>query len=142
MLPGANASKIDYYLVPELIENKYETVVIHCGTNALYDKSVDDITQELCRIRETCLRYHVKRVVFSGIICRRLREDVRFKRDTININIATLCEGPWKRDNRLISNFFYNDNISFSDLQNDGLHLLESGSIKFANNLLNGINNR
>ena len=139
--PGANASKINYYLVPELIENKYNTVIIHTGTNDLHDKSVDDIVQEMSRIRETCLQYHVKRVVFSGIILRRLRDDVRYKRDIINTNIENLCNGLWQRDDRIISNFIYNDNILFTDLHTDGIHLSESGNVKLANNLLNCINN-
>ena len=66
--PGATVDKLNYYILPELVENKYDTVVIHCGTNDLANKSTDDIVTDLVNFRKTCLNYNVKRVIFQVLL--------------------------------------------------------------------------
>ena len=39
VFPGATIDKINYYLIPELRENNFKKVVVHSGTNDLYNKS-------------------------------------------------------------------------------------------------------
>ena len=138
--PGATAARVNYYLEPELIEGRYKTVIIHAATNDLYDSTTDEIVNEMKDIRETCIRRGVDRVIFSGIVRRRARDDLQMKRDAVNTMIEGLCYGEWKREGRIQSDFIFNDNILDRDLYRDGLHLIESGIIKLADNFLNCLN--
>ena len=56
------------YLVTELRENNYKKVVIHVGTNDLFDKTADEILEGMQDIRETCLEFGVETIIFSVII--------------------------------------------------------------------------
>jgi len=55
------------------------------------------------------------------------------RRRNVNRLIEELCSKE---------GFIYvnNDNIQLEDIEEKGVHLLESGSIKLANNILNSIN--
>ena len=140
--PGASTAKLNYYIVPELVEQSCDTVLIHAGTNDLADKSEGDIISDFTSVRETCIKYGVKRIIFSGIIRRNLRDNLEFKREVINTRLEALVGGLWSRDERIFSQFIYNDNIGNNDLDQWGLHLGPSGNHLLANNLASSINNR
>ena len=136
VFPGGTTERINYYLVPELRENRYKKVVIHCGTNDLYDKSGEEIVRGMEEIYETCMSHGVETIIFSGIVYRRGRQDVEEKRLFVNSILECRCRSEWLHNTK----FVVNSNILDTDLYKDGLHLIESGTIKLANNILNCIN--
>ena len=78
VFPGGTTEQINYYLVPELVENAYKRVVIHGGTNDLYDKSGEEIVSGMEEIYNTkCMSHGVETVIFSGIVYRRCRQDIQ-----------------------------------------------------------------
>ena len=136
LFPGATVNRINYYLVPELREQKYSKVVVHSGTNDLYNKTAGEIVDGFTDIFNTCREHGVEQVIFSSIVIRKCRRDIDEKRLLVNSLLKGLCELEWVGN----GNFVDNDNIYLSDLYTDGLHLVESGSIKLANNILNYVN--
>ena len=50
VFPGATVNKINYYLLPELREFGYKKVVIHCGTNDLFDRTAEEIVNSMGKI--------------------------------------------------------------------------------------------
>ena len=136
VFPGANTNRINYYLEPELRENNYKKVVIHVGTNDLFDKTADEILEGMQDIRETCLEHGVETIIFSGIVFRRCKKEIEEKRLTLNLLLREMCES--------VENVFFvnNDNIFNEDLYTDGLHLVETGTVKLANNILRCINGK
>ena len=141
VFPGATTSKLEYYLVPELIEGNFKTVCIHVGTNDLFNKTEVEIVSELGDIRELCISYGVVKVIFSGIIRRMTRSaKMKDRRIMINSTLEGMCNGNWNVDPRIIAQYIDNDNIWENDIDPRGLHLEESGSSKLANNMLNCLN--
>ena len=85
---------------------------------------------------ETCIEFGVGKIIFSGITIRRNGDEVEGKRREVNSLLKTLCEER---------GFIYinNENITIYDVENkprDKVHLLESGSVKLANNILRCLN--
>ena len=136
VFPGATASRIHYYLIPELRERSYKKVIIHCGGNDLFGKSGGDIVNEMERIYETCRSYKVECIIFSGIAYRKGSKEMQEKRLFVNSYLKRKCETEWAKN----ALFLTNDNILLCDLFKDGVHLVESGNIKLANNILYCIN--
>ena len=136
VFPGATMSRINYYLVPELRENNFKKVVIHCGTNDLYDRTAEEIIICMKEVNETCLEHGVETVIFSNIVVRKCRKDIQEKRLLVNSLLKEMCE----MGSFINTHFVDNGNIFYNDLYTDGLHLLESGSTKLANNILKCIN--
>ena len=136
VFPGAPLDKLNYYLVPELMENKFRKVVVHCGTNDLYSKTAEEIVAEMQVVRDTCLRYGVDNVYISSIIFRRCSASMEEKRQLVNSLMRGLCEGEWVGNTIFVDN----SNILDFDLYTDGLHLVETGSVKLANNIIRALN--
>ena len=82
------------------------------------------------------ISYGVESIVFSGIVFRKCRVDIQEKRISVNRILDELCASEWCAD----THFVLNDNILDSDLFTDGLHLVERGTVKLANNILQCIN--
>ena len=134
---GATLDKINYYLVPELVENNYKKVVIHCGTNDLHSSSAEDIVRKYAVIYDTCREYGVETVMFSSVVIRKCRRDIEEKRVTVNQLLEVMCSTEWAEH----ACFINNSNILYIDLYTDALHLVETGSAKLANNILMCVNN-
>ena len=86
---------------------------------------------------DTCEEFNVGRIIFSGITGRRCSREGEIKRREIN---SLLRSGCVERGYCFINN---DENIVLSDIENkpyDKVHLLESGSIKLANNILRVLN--
>ena len=109
---------------------------MHCGTNDLYYKTVEGIVDGFKEIYETCREYGVEHIIFSSIVIRKCRRDIEEKRLVVNTLLKGLCETEWIGS----GNYVEHSNLFLLDLYTDGLHLVESGSIKLANNILNCVN--
>ena len=76
-------------------------------------------------------------MIFSSIVIRKCRRDIEEKRLLEN----SLLKGYVKWSGLEVGwHYVDNGNIFYSDLYSDGLHLVENGSIKLANNILNFVN--
>jgi hypothetical protein len=84
----------------------------------------------------SCMSHGVEKVIFSDIIVRKGRRDIEEKLLLVNSLLKDICDRDWVVNACLIEN----TNIYRSDLFTDGLHLVEGGSIKLANNILNCVN--
>ena len=79
-----------------------------------------------------CRQHGVNQVFISSIICRN-RKFLNDKVKKVNFLLRLLCnEHDFK--------FIDNSNINESDLCEDGLHLVECGKVKLANNYINSLN--
>ena len=89
-------------------------------------------------IRDTCTSHGVESIVFSGIVYRRCRKDIREKILLVNSLLKGMCDSTWGTNTYFVNN----ENILDSDLYLDGLHFQECGTIKLANNILRTINGK
>ena len=115
----------------------------HGGTNnsfkydgTLSDQTARDIAKKVLDMGESCREFGVYDISFSGITIRRNGWEGEVKRREINPLLRSGCR---ERGYTYIGN----ENISVSDIENkprDKVHLLESGSIKLANNILRVLN--
>ncbi len=141
--PGEQANVIHAYLRAKLATDNRSSVVIHAGSNNLCDikgllleQTVDDIVHDIIRLGETCREFGVNKIAFSGLVIRRNGVNVELKRRDVNARLQTLCHQKGYI-------FIDNDNVIIGDIENkphDKVHLLESGSVKLANNILRVLN--
>ena len=142
--PGEKTNVIHAFLRAKLMEDDTRnSVIIHAGTNNLCnamgtvsDQSVDDIVKDIIDMGDSCREFGVGKIAFSGITMRRNGGVIEGKRREINSHLKTLC---YERGYVFIDN----DNVTIYDVENkprDKVHLLESGSVKLANNILKYLN--
>ena len=122
-------------VIPHLMTECPDTLVIHGGTNSLRDetRSAQQIANEVLSIGATAVELGVNNVIVSGIVKRKNGMELERKRRQVNELLSKLS---------LDNNFLYinNDNISLNDICDDRVHLEESGNVKIANNILNTLN--
>ena len=122
-------------VIPHLMTECPDTLVIHGGTNSLRDetRSAQQIANEVLSIGATAVELGVNNVIVSGIVKRKNGMELERKRRQVNELLSKLS---------LDNNFLYinNDNITLNDICDDRVHLEESGNVKIANNILNTLN--
>ena len=136
--PGATVRDMKHYIEPTLERNTPDTVIIHCGTNDLQQRtgdelSEDDIAQIIIQIGERCKNAGVNCVMISSITSRRPLKCQK-KRNIVTDKLRELCEQR---------GFVFIDNAEIrvdQHLWKDGLHLNEHGTAKLANNFIKAIN--
>ena len=134
--PGDTPRFLHHNVIPHLIEETPDTLVIHGGTNSLRDGSStpEGIAKEVLSIGETARHFGVKNVVITGLIRRRDGgEETEQRRRQVN---TILCEKS------ILSDFIYvsNDNVELNDICRDNVHMEETGSVKVANNIIYSLN--
>ena len=137
--PGARSKAINHYVVPTLIDENPDVVVIHSGTNNIRtrrgqpEETIEKIAQEIIDIGRTCRQVGgVNNIFISAITCRAKLEESK-KAIEINDMLKDLCV----RENFV---FISNDSIRKEHLWIDGLHLLDEGTTILANNIINSLN--
>ena len=128
--PGAKPSEIAYYCIPILEKDKFDVVVIHAGTNCLYDEDVNNISIDLLNLVKICQDRGVNQVLVSGITFR-----YNFTRKVTELNDII-----HSKEETYGFKFINNDNISSNDIGMDNLHLNQSGTGKIALNTADAIN--
>ena len=134
--PGATPNYMHHYVVPDLIEEAPDTLVIHSGTNSIYDnsKADADIANDVLNIARTARSFGVRHIMVSSIVQRLAGINIDRRRRSINNILYSKCS------NENVS-YIDNDNIFQEDISaTDRVHLVETGSIKLANNILNAVN--
>ena len=131
---GANTNQLDYYVVPLLVDEKPDNVVIHIGSNDITKFNYNNVNaEELAhRIINICLKftsYAVSNIAVSFIL----------KRSSFNIN-----QGIYQVNNILkllcrISDFSYICNYLVNEkyLWKEGLHQTNEGSYLLLDNFIN-----
>ena len=133
--PGATLKHLKYYIVPAIIDETLDRIILHGGCNDVNnknstpEKTANEIADMVILYRD----YGVNDIFISAMICRR----------------GKFLDGEVKRVNFLLkliyeeNGYFFidNSNIEIRDLWKDGIHLLESGKTKLAENFIYFLNN-
>ena len=138
--PGANAKELTHYVLPTLMEQSPDIVIIHVGSNnisrtrrnAKVQRNID-IVKEIINTGLTCKENGVKKVFISSLLCRSDKEEMD-KVNEINDLLKQRC---------VIENFGFisNETIRENHLWKDGIHLIDQGTTILANNFINVLNN-
>ena len=134
--PGANSRYLHHHMLPFILEECPDTLVVHGGTNDLQnrDKTAEQIADDLINIGHTAKSLGVADVIFSSLVIRKDGVAINHKRNAVNEIL---------KDKVSFNNFIFIDNndINLEDINDkDKVHLYESGSIKLANNILKVLN--
>ena len=131
---GANTKQLNHYMVPPLVDDKPDTVIIHIVTNdVLENANHEDIVRNIIKIGLECKKYGVNDIVISSVLVKRSP-----KLNTIirraNEMLCDLC-----RANGF--GFICNDMITTQYLWNDDIHLQDLGTNILSSNFINFVNN-
>ena len=133
--PGATLKYLKYYIVAYLIDGTPDRIILRGGCNDVNNKNSTPVkvTYEIVDMWILYRDYGVNDIFRSAMICRRDK----------------FLDGKVKRVNFLLRHIFeengyffiYNSSIEIRDLWKDGIHLLESGKTKLAENFIYFLNN-
>ena len=133
---GSKAKQIDHYVIPILEEHQHDATVIHVGINDLLKSrtniNVSQIAKDIINIALRCRSHNIATIFISSIIySTKVSHTIIQKLNELLLNEFTKY-GFHLADNGAVSK---------ENLWKDGVHLVESGKVIIANNLLNCINN-
>ena len=128
----AKTEDLHHYIIPSLLKEKPDTVVINVGSNHISHRifeefNVDKLADEIIDIGKMRRQYGVKDVIFSSIF---VKNSVKLGKMISQVNGAVTknCE-----ENGLY--FVSNGNILRKHLCKDGVHLTDEGTNIFARNI-------
>ena len=127
---GATLKHLKYYIVPGLIDETPDRIILYGGCNDVNNKNStpEKTANEIADMAILCRDYGVNDVFISVMICRR----GKFLNGKVK-RMKQICE-----ENGYF--FIDNSNIEIRDLLKDGIHLLESGKAKLAENFIHFLN--
>ena len=134
--PGSKANQLNHHTIPILEEHQYDAAAIHVGINDILkgmpnNVTVDSICNDILEIALRCCNHNIDEVFISS---------VAYSSKVSNELIQQLNNLLYKRYVEYGYSFINNGAVSKIDLWNDGIHLLESGKTKIANNLISSSN--
>ena len=133
---GAKAEDLNYHIMPSLLREKPDIVLINIGSNDINFKNLTidlcDLAQQIIDLGFLCKQYGVKEVIISSIIPKKSVRLTCLIRE-LNEKLKNLCE-----KNQMF--FLSNDNIDSSQICNDGIHLTDTGVNMLADNLVDYLN--
>ena len=89
---GANAKQLRHYIIPTLIDDKPDAIVIHVGTNDILNyASHEDIARSNINIGLDCKNNGVNEVVISSILVKKNPNLTEIER-RVNDMLRDLCE--------------------------------------------------
>ena len=118
------------YCLPTLIKDKPDVIVIHVGTNSLFNDQYCEIANQIFNLVKICRDHGVNETFVSGVT---LRKNHMMKVRQVN-NLIDM--------KKLIYDFKFinNDNIFEKDIGKDNIHLNYTGIVQIANNIIRSIN--
>ena len=134
IFPGCNSKEFCHYFHTTLENGNVSNATIHVGTNDINNRDSSKSLQfleNLRKIAEKCFSYGIENTFISSVVSNEISNGYFLER--VNAQIAKFC----KENN---NGFIDSSNINSSHLYDDGLHLLESGKIILANNVINCLN--
>ena len=118
---GANTKQLNHYIVPLLVDDKPDFVIIHVGTNdVLENANHEDIARNIIKIGLECKKFGVNDIVISSVLVKRSPKSNAINRRA-NEMLCDLC-----RANGF--GFICNDMITTQYLWNDDIHLQDLGT--------------
>ena len=131
--PGAKARPLNHHFIPLLEDNTYNAAVIHVGINDLLSnvKSTNYICKDIIDIGLRCRNNNIGMIFISSIAYSSKVNPSLIQQ--LNSALFDECRG---------NDFKFVDNevVSEIDLWTDGIHMIESGKLIIANNLINSLN--
>ena len=122
LFPRSKAKQMDHHAIPILEEHQYDDPVIHAGINDLLKSctniNISEIVKDIINITLRCRSHNIATIFISSIVYS-----------------TKISHTKSQKLNGLLLNEFTNN------LWREGVHLVESGKVVIANNLLNCINN-
>ena len=134
--PGSKANQLNHHTIPILEEHQYDAAAIHVVINDLLkgmpnNVTVDSIFNDIFEIALCCRNHNVNEVSVSS---------VAYSSKVSNKLIQQLNNLLYKRCIEYGYSFINNGAVSKIDPWTDGIHLLEKGKTKIANNLISNFN--
>ena len=111
----------------------YDSAITHVGINDLLNcSSIEQISKDVIEIAQRCKNRSIGKVFVSGIVyCTEVRYET----------IQNLNKTKYEECMKYGFCFIDNGAVWEKDLWKDGIHLIESGRIIAANNLINYLSN-
>ena len=135
---GASSKYMKHYVIPTLIDECPQVVLLQCGGNGLptsksNPKPVEDIAKEIIDTAKLCENYGVQQILIGSVITRKQGYMDRRKRE-LNRILKGMCTDL---------GYFYvdNENITHEHLCRDDVHLTYEGSDILTLNYLHSLNN-
>ena len=136
---GANTNQLDYYVVPVLLYEKPDNVIIYIGSNEItkfnYNNvDAEELSNEFINNELKCRTNGLSNAAVSFIL----------KRNSFNMNQVIYQLNRILKRFFSINDFFYlcNDEINENYLWKDGLDLIYEGSSLLLNNVINYFNRK
>ena len=134
--PWSKANQLNHHTIPILEEHQYDAAAIHVGINDILkgmpnNVTVDSICNDILEIALRCRNHNIGEVFISS---------VAYSSKVSNELIQQLNNLIYKRCVEYGYSFINNGAVSKIDLWTDGIHLLEIGKTKIANNLISSFN--
>ena len=107
------------YIIPTILEDKPDIVIVHVGTNDVMNRfDEDQIIKNIQQIYITCKNLNVNQVIISGIVSCKRPDNSVINYINENLQIEWMTAGY---------QFLDNGNINLDNLCRDGLQAGESG---------------
>ena len=136
---GANTNQLDYYVVPVLLYEKPDNVIIYIGSNEItkfnYNNvDAEELSNEFINTELKCRTNGLSNAAVSFIL----------KRNSFNMNQVIYQLNRILKRFFSINDFFYlcNDEVNENYLWKDGLDLIYEGSSLLLNNVINYFNRK
>ena len=113
---GANSKQLNHYIIPTLVDDKPDVVLLHVGTNDILSNANDtELANNIINIGLNCKNHGVSKVFISSILVMKnpkLNPVIR----RVNDKLRELCE---------INGFIFINNgmITTDHLWRDGIHM-------------------
>ena len=127
---GANTKQLHYYVVPTLVDEKPESIILHIGSNDITKTNYDNVTakdlgQQIVSIPKKCRSFGVNNIAVSSILIRKNMSINKIIKK-VNEEISSMCAANG-------FHFICNDMIDVNMIWKDGLHLTDNGTKVLAN---------
>ena len=135
---GATIKHLQHHVLPSLVDDTQDTVVIHEGCNDLGYKnkealSADDLVNAILEIGKLYQSHGVKNIFISSLMCKK-NNFQNNKVNTINNLLRSACDS-------LGFYFIDNSSIARKHLAGDGIHLNYAGTEVLLKNIAFCLNN-
>ena len=130
---GANTKQLRHYIIPTLVDDKSDAIVIHVGKNDILNHANhENIAHSIINIGLDCKTNGVDEVLISSILVKKNPNLTAIVR-RVNDMLRDLC----KKNG---FSFICNDVITTNYLWKDGVHMQDMGTHIFSNHFLKFLN--
>ena len=130
----ANSKQLNHYIIPTLVDDKPDVILLHVGTNDILSNASDtELANNIINIGLNCKNHCVSKVFISSILVKKNPELNPVIR-RVNDKLRELCE---------INGFIFinNDMTTTDHLWRDGIHLQDIGTNILSRNFYQVLNN-